>query len=129
VAAASAASEPYRDEARKRGVATVAAMKGELEPPKKSHKLRNLLVLLGLAGLAAFAYKKFAGSEGDSAWKSSYEPTPAPPPTAPSRPTAVPDPETDDAAAAAPDEALADAAEQPHSPTNPDTPLENRNLS
>ena len=128
LATAAAASEPYREEARRRGAATLAAVKGEVEPPKKSHKLRNLLVLLGLGGIAFFVAKRLTESE-DSAWQTSYEPTPAPPPTTPPRPTVVPDPENHDAGAAGPDEALADAGESPHTPTDPDAPLENRNLS
>jgi hypothetical protein len=39
-----------------------AAVKLSLaEEPKKSHKLRKLLIVLGIAGAAAFLYKKFGG--------------------------------------------------------------------
>ncbi|MGH3354826.1 MAG: DUF5324 family protein [Nocardioidaceae bacterium] len=129
VAHATEVSEPYREEAKKRGAAAMLAMKGELEAPapkKKSHKLRKLVLLLGLGGAAAYGYKKLTSND-DAAWQSSYEPTPAPP-TAGPRPTPVPDPTGDDAAAAAPDEALADADETPHSPTDPDNPVEKKDI-
>jgi hypothetical protein len=39
-----------------------AAVKLNLaEEPKKSHKLRKLLIVVGVAGAAAFVYKKFGG--------------------------------------------------------------------
>lgn len=40
---------------------------------KKSHKLRNLLVTLGLGGVAAFVYAKLAGKDTDPAWTSSRD--------------------------------------------------------
>lgn len=120
-AAAAARSEPYREEAKRRGVATVAALKGEVEAPtEKSHKLRTVVLVLGLGGAVAWGYKWFTGRDADAAWQSSYDPMPAPPSGTPEEP--------DDAAAAAPDEALADADEQPHDPTDPDHPLERREL-
>jgi hypothetical protein len=129
VSSALTASEPYRQEAKRRGEAALAAAKGEVSAPapKKSHKLRNLLLLLGLAGVVAFAVKYFS-DDSSSAWQSDY-------PTG--GPTAVPDPSdpvsgegstTDDAAAASPDVALADADERPHRPTDPDNPLERKDL-
>ena len=77
VAAASEATEEMREEARKRGTATAAALKGELEAPteKKSHKLRNFLILLGLGGLAAFVAKRMSDREASTAWQSSYTPS------------------------------------------------------
>lgn len=92
----------------------VARLKGE--KPKESHKLRNLLVLLGLAGVAAFVAKKFTGGSADN-WQSTY--TPAPPPPAPA-PTDV----TDDVGGAGPDEALSDTVEAPHPTSTPDSPAE-----
>jgi hypothetical protein len=139
-----------REEARKRGTATAAALKGELEAPteKKSHKLRNFLILLGLGGLAAFVAKRMSDREASTAWQSSYTPSGSgsstgttPSYSAPG--VATPDaggPALDDtpmgtaaAAAAAkahdegaagPDEAAADAAEEPHPATTPDNPVE-----
>jgi hypothetical protein len=154
VAAASEATEEAREEARKRGIATAAALKGEVEAPakKQTHKLRTLLILLGLGGLAAFVAKKMSDREASTAWQSSYTPTPAssagggassPGTTAPSGAPGVAatgSQDTDDtpmgtaAAAAAsrahdeagagPDEAAADADEHPHTATTPDTPAE-----
>jgi hypothetical protein len=44
-----------------------AAVKLRLaEEPKSGHKLRNLLILLGLGGVGFIAYKKFFG--GDDPW-------------------------------------------------------------
>jgi hypothetical protein len=135
LAAAGDATEDVRDEAKRRGLATAAALKGEVEAPKKTHKLRNLLILLGLGGLAAAVAKKLSGREAETAWQSSYTPPPAP-----SSPSHVDDTPTataaaaaagatlagtgDDEAAAAPDEAVADAEDEPHAVTTPDDPAE-----
>jgi hypothetical protein len=43
------------------------------EPQPKSHKLRNLLIVLGLGGAAAFAYTKFTGKDADPAWTASRD--------------------------------------------------------
>ena len=133
VVAASEATEEARTEAKRRGLATAAALKGEVEAPKKkkeSHKLRTFLVLLGLGGIAAFVAKKFSDRQASTAWQSSYTPTPASTPT-PADDTpmgtaaaAAAAAQARDEAAAAPDEAAADAAEQPHSATTPDNPVE-----
>ncbi len=78
VAAASEATEELREEAAKRGSATAAALKGEIEAPsKKSHKLRNLLIILGLGGIAALVTKRMSDRQASTAWQSSYTPTPA----------------------------------------------------
>ena len=53
------------------------------EEPKKSHKLRNLLIVLGLAGLAAFVYKKVTGKDADPAWTQSRDSLPPGRPTRP----------------------------------------------
>ncbi|MBA2444006.1 MAG: apolipoprotein A1/A4/E family protein [Nocardioidaceae bacterium] len=36
--------------------------------PAKGHKIRNLLLVLGLGGAAAFAYKMLTGKDADPAW-------------------------------------------------------------
>lgn len=46
---------------------------GLAEEPKKSHKLRNFLILLGLGGVAAFVYTKITGRQADPAWTESHE--------------------------------------------------------
>ncbi|MGH3424184.1 MAG: hypothetical protein ACRDO8_05615 [Nocardioidaceae bacterium] len=67
-----------------------------VEPPKKNkHRIRKLLILLGLGGAAAFAYKKFfADSAGSGGSYAPPAPVPTPPPN---RPTAVPDESADTA--------------------------------
>jgi hypothetical protein len=145
VAAASEATEEAREEAKKRGTATAAALKGEIEAPeKKSHKLRNLFLLLGLSGIVAFVAKKMSDREASTAWQSSYTPTPPSGSTTPSYSApgvaGAGGPDVDDTpmgtaaaaaaakardeGAAAPDEAAADAAESPHTATTPDNPAE-----
>ena len=81
---------------------------------KKRSKLKTLLVVTGIAAVAAVVVKKMQSSGESENWQSSYTPTPAP------RPTAVPD----EAAGASPDEAIADQAEAPHPVTTPEDPAE-----
>jgi vacuolar-type H+-ATPase subunit H len=124
--AASEATEDVREETRKRSKAALAALKGELEPPKKTHKVRNLLILLGLGGIAAAAAKMLSGREATTAWQSSYTPPSAPgaaplTPSAPQSGAHKADP--DDEGGASPDVAVADSAAEPHSPTTPDDPV------
>ncbi|CUR54646.1 conserved hypothetical protein [metagenome] len=107
-------------------VAKVADLKPEPEK-KKGGKLKKVLIITGVAGLAAFAYKKLTAS--DDSWQSAYTPTPPPAPAKPAAPAAAAapvadEPTADDAAAASPDEALADAVEEPHEVTTPDDPAE-----
>ena len=57
-----------------------AAVKAGLaDEPKKSHKLRNLLVLLGIGGLVAFVYKKVAGRESAPQWTAPRDVAPSAP--------------------------------------------------
>lgn len=131
IASAAAASEPYREEAMRRGSAALAAAKGEVDAPKQksSHKLRNLLVLLGLGGLVFAAVRYF--KDDSAAWESDYPatgPTAVPDPSDPVSAAEGPGPVTDDAGAASPDVALADRDEHPHRPTDPDNPLERKDL-
>ena len=81
---------------------------------KKRSKVKTLLVITGIAAVAAFVVKKMQSSGESENWQSSYTPTPAP------RPTAV----ADEAAGASPDEAIADQAEAPHPVTTPEDPAE-----
>jgi hypothetical protein len=80
---------------------------------KKGSKLRKLLVLTGLAALAAIVIKRMQSSGESESWQSSYTPTPAPPPL-----------REDDPAGASPDEAIADSAEAPHPVTTPEDPAD-----
>jgi hypothetical protein len=51
-----------------------AAIKmGIADEPKKSHKLRNLLIIIGLGGLIAFIYSKVSGKDADPAWTQSRD--------------------------------------------------------
>ena len=69
MATAAEATEEARHEARKRGLATAAALKGEVAVPEKSsHKFRTFLVITGLAGLVAMIAKRFSDREASSAW-------------------------------------------------------------
>jgi hypothetical protein len=99
VTGAIAASAPYREEAARRGGAALAALKGEVEAPKKKRHIgRNLLVVSGIAGLVALAYKYLTGESKSSGWQTPSGTTYTPP-----RPSAAPAPAattTSDAAAA-----------------------------
>lgn len=81
-------------------------------PKKKGGKLKKLLLLTGIAAVAAFVAKKLQGSPESQNWQSSYTPTPAPRPT------------ESDAGGATPTEAIADQADEPHPVTTPDEPAE-----
>ncbi len=78
-AAGYAASQPYRDEASRRGVATVAALKGEIDVKPQRHVGRNLVILSGFAGLVFVAYKYLTGESSTSGWQT---PVSAPAPVA-----------------------------------------------
>ena len=95
--------------------------------PRRGGRLRKLLLLGGLAAVAAVIYQKLRGESTRDNWQSSYVPTPAP--------ASTPTPEAgtaataeaaaaDDAAGASPDEALADSVEEAHEVTTPDAPAE-----
>jgi hypothetical protein len=93
LAALAAAAEPVVEETSRRGKATKAALRGELEVPKKSHKLRNFALLLGFGALAAAAVRKLL-TPPEPAWQSTptsgrdYSSAPA---GTTSRPTAAAD--------------------------------------
>jgi vacuolar-type H+-ATPase subunit H len=129
LAAAGEATEEMREETSKRGRAAVAALKGEVEAPKKTHRLRNLLVVLGLGGLVAAVVKKMSDREPTTAWQSSYTPSPAASTGTDPVGGAHRAPEPDDQGGASPDVAAADAAAEPHSATTPDNPAETIDLS
>jgi len=118
VVAADHATEDVREEARRRGLAAAAALRGEVEPPKKHHRIRNLFILLGLGAVAAAVAKMLSDRQASTAWQSSYTPPPAPA-SAPAN----------DEAGATPDVAAADAAAEPHGITTPDNPATETDLS
>ncbi len=70
LATLAAAAEPLAEETSRRGRATAAALKGEIEvPAKKSHKLRKVVLFLGFGALAAAAVKKLL-TPPEPAWQS-----------------------------------------------------------
>lgn len=123
VASALAASEPVRHEAAVRGSAALAALKGEVKPPKrKKHRLRKFFLLASVIGAAYAGWKAYSaqqsqGSDPVDAWRTPSGASPAYAPSTATRPSAAPvtpvdRPTTDDPAGAGPDEALADAADE-----------------
>ncbi|QNN54459.1 hypothetical protein [Nocardioides mesophilus] len=130
VAAANEATEDVREETAKRGKAAVAALRGEVEAPKQTHRLRNLLVVLGLGGVVAFVAKKMSSRPATTTWQS---PTPPTPPSATNTGTHRAEDSTvaagegeqgNDTGGASPDVVAADAATEPHTATTPDNPAE-----
>jgi hypothetical protein len=89
--------------AAREGSHKAAVKTGLAEEPKKSHKVRNLLLVLGIGGLVAFVYKKVAGRDSAPEWT-------APRDTAPSAPLAS-----------------EETVESPV-PTTPDEPLEEKSV-
>ncbi|WUJ54609.1 DUF5324 family protein [Kribbella sp. NBC_00382] len=69
LATLAAAAEPVIEESSRRGKATKAALKGEIDVPKKSHKLRKVVLFLGFGALAAAAVKKLL-TPPEPAWQS-----------------------------------------------------------
>lgn len=69
LATLAAAAEPVIEESSRRSKATAAALKGEIEVPKKSHKLRKVVLFLGFGALAAAAVKKLL-TPPEPAWQS-----------------------------------------------------------
>jgi vacuolar-type H+-ATPase subunit H len=80
LAAVDDATEDARTETVKRGKAVAAALKGEVAAPEKSHRVRNVLVALGLGGIAYAAVKKLGGRQPSTTWQSSYTPPVVPTP-------------------------------------------------
>ena len=121
VISALAATEPARSEAATRGSAALAALKGEVDPPRRSkHRIRKLFVLTAVLGGAYAGWKAWVARNSDpvDAW------TTAPAPSArPQTPVDSVTPvgvgvTTDDPAGASPDEALADAAAEEDAPVD-----------
>lgn len=115
-------------EGRRRG-RRAAERLGVVEEPKKSHKLRKLLILLGLGGLAAFIYTKVTGKDADPVWTTSRD-------TAAAQPTdsSAPQPGAHasgpaDGSDTAPTAPLAseETVESP-TPTTPDKPLRKKKV-
>ena len=124
--AASSATEEVREETKKRSMAAVAALRGEVEAPKKTHRFRNFLVALGLGGIAAAVTRKLSARPATTTWQSQPTSSPAGSPLSTSdvgthrAPIVVE--EGTDQGGASPDVAAADAAATPHPATTPDDP-------
>jgi hypothetical protein len=67
VLAAREAAEPVREEAVRRGAATIAALKGDLEPPppKRRRRIGKVLLWAGLAGIAASAIRAWRRTQSE----------------------------------------------------------------
>jgi hypothetical protein len=119
VAEAREQAGPLAEEARKRGAAAAAALKGE--QPTKGGKAK-WLAMVALAGAAAVAARRLLGG-GDSGTHARYVP-----PVPQQRTGPISTPSTsgtglgDDAGGASPEEALADASDEPHDVTTPADP-------
>jgi vacuolar-type H+-ATPase subunit H len=130
LAAVDEATEDARAETKKRGKAVAAALKGEVEAPEKKHRVRSLLIVLGLGGIAFAVAKRLGRRQPTTSWQSSYTPPPAPVPPAAGGPVAGAgtgahraDAEPDDTAASDPGEAASDATDVPHDASTPDNPV------
>lgn len=132
LAAVDEATEDARAETLKRSKAVAAALKGDLaQQPEvaatsgESHKLRNLLLALGVGGAGFAAVRKLTGAKKSNDWQSSY--VPAPPASSGRSDTPLADAaaqaQADDVAASDPAEAVADATDTPHRPSTPDNPV------
>lgn len=108
-----------------------AAVKlGIADEPKKTHKLRNLLIVLGLGGIAAVVYTKMTGKDADPAWTSSRDTAARPPAHAAGSTTksstAAGPVDGSDTAPTAPF-ASEETVESP-TPTTPDKPLKTKTV-
>jgi hypothetical protein len=91
--------------------------------------VRNVLVVLGLAGVAAAVAKKLSSRQPTTSWQSAYTPPPAPTTSPAAGPVgagaagAHRADEADDVAASDPAEAASDATDAPHDASTPDNPV------
>jgi hypothetical protein len=123
VVSALAATEPARGEAATRGSAALAALKGEVGPPRRSkHRIRKLFLLTAVLGGAYAGWKAWVARNTDpvDAWTTA-PPAPSARPQTPVgsvTPVSAGGIPTDDPAGASPDEALADAAAEEEAPVD-----------
>lgn len=100
----------------------LAVSAGVVEEKKKSHKFRNLLIVLGLGAAIAFAIKKVSGKDADPVWTSGRDEAAAGGPVVSSTGPV----DQSDTAPTAP-LASEETVESPV-PTTPDNPLEERQV-
>jgi hypothetical protein len=67
--ALAAAAEPAVEETSRRGKATKAARRGKIDAPKKSHKMRKVVLFLGFGAIVAAVAKKLL-TPPEPAWQS-----------------------------------------------------------
>lgn len=98
-------------------------------PAKKRRRVRNVLLLGGLAAAGVVVARKLMDSRAEAGWQSTYEPRPSstPPSGIPTggpaqEAAAPPTASADDQGAASPGEAMSDQAEHAHADTTPDDP-------
>ncbi|MFY9914226.1 MAG: hypothetical protein WAK18_06145 [Nocardioidaceae bacterium] len=115
-------------EGKRRGRRAAERLGVAEEPRKKSHKLRNLVILVGLGGLAAFIYTKMTGKDADPVWTSSRDTAAAQSSSSDSEPGAHASGPVDgsDTAPTAP-LASEETVESPQ-PTTPDKPLRKKKV-
>jgi vacuolar-type H+-ATPase subunit H len=123
---------------------TPALVKKASANNKSGGKLKKLLLLTGLGGLAFFVARRSRGEKPEPRWQSTAPATPAPTPSSSTAPapaaeqaaasasapaaavagmvSAEPNPDSDDTGGGTPDEAAADAANSTGIPTTPDDP-------
>ena len=112
-----AAGTPVVVEATKRGKATVAAAKGELELPKEKKKGRWLVriaVVAAIAGAAVFVIRRFLGGK-DADWQAARPTTPYVPPKSAETAVSAEGAATPVADGAPADGEMADAGDDPQS--------------
>lgn len=127
MAAADEATEDVRSEGKKRSKAAMAALRGDVEPPKKKrHPIRKALLFLGLGAIIAAVVKKMSDRPATSDWQSSYSPPPSSGGTAGAHRA---EEEADDQGGSSPDVVAADNAAEPHAATTPDNPAETVDVS
>ncbi len=109
----------------------------EEEPvPQKSHRLRNLLIVVGLGGAAAFVYSKVTGRDADPAWTAGRDSAAVDSPSIPTAPVAPAQMQPADANGAEEDQSdtaptaplASEETVESHTPTTPDEPLERKDL-
>lgn len=98
-------------------------------PGRKRRRIRNVLLLGGLAAVGVVVARKLMDSRAEAGWQSAYEPRPSSTPPSgiptggPAQEAAAPPTATaDDQGAASPGEALSDQSEHAHADTTPDDP-------
>jgi hypothetical protein len=121
VSMAVTASKPYRTEARRRGSAAVAALRGEVGRARSRRRWPKVLMLTGAVGAAALGAYRWLRARTDRQWQPLVTNPPSPP--ASEATTSGAGRKLGDVTGASPDEGLADAT-TPRPSSGPTTPGE-----